>query len=82
VQFDLTGIGADLHARDDGHPTPRPGLDRLVDPLHGVVVGQRDQSEPALVSQPHDLRRRVQPVRDGAVHVQIETPGGSCSRPA
>ena len=49
VQLYLAGIGADLHAGDDGHTPPRAGLDGLVDPLHGVVIGERDETETPLV---------------------------------
>src|SRR6266702_683009 len=60
-----------LDCRDHLHLVPGPGGQRLVDPRHGVVVGQGDGPEPLERCHLHQGGRGMDAVRVDGVDVQV-----------
>ena len=65
--------GAYLHAGDDAQPWVTLGFrSRLVQPLRGIVIGQRRNVEAPPCEQAHEVRRRQVAVRERRVHMQVD----------
>ena len=62
----------DLHRGNETDPRRLGGRARLVDPVHRVVVGERQQLDPRPGGRGDHLGRRELPVRDGGMRLQIE----------
>jgi hypothetical protein len=65
-------VGGDLGARNELDAQGFRLLAGLGKALERIVVGQRERGDPGIRHQPHEPGRRVEPVRNGRVAVQID----------
>jgi hypothetical protein len=71
MQIHAAVEGRDLHSRNHLEPVLLAEGDRLLQSIHGIVVGQRDCDEPDTASGLHELFGSPIAVGERRVHVEI-----------